>query len=85
MSVSPEPAVRAGNPSLEQTAKENVLARPFKRLAYCFSPARVVLDKEDYCHIVDARTGEVSLIEGPTRRVTTAISAASPRTQTSPP
>ena len=69
MSVSPEPAVRAGNPSLEQTDKENVLARPFKRLAYCFSPSRVVLDKEEYCHIVDARNGEVSLVEGPTRRV----------------
>ena len=68
-SSSPSPVKPTANNSLKQTAKENILARPLRRVAYNLSPTRVVLDKEEYCHVVNARTGIVSLVEGPARRV----------------
>jgi major vault protein len=54
---------------LQQRASENIIARPFRRIAYAISPERVVLDKEQFCHIVNSRTGKTLLVEGPVRRV----------------
>jgi major vault protein len=47
---------------------ENVLARPFRRLWYQLAPARVVLDQEQYCHLLDIKTGKTTLIKGPVKR-----------------
>jgi len=55
--------------SLEQIAKESPLVRPFRILLNRLNPHRIVLDKEQYSHVLDRRSGIVSLVEGPIRKV----------------
>jgi len=47
---------------------ENILARPFRWLWYQLSPEKVVLNQEEYCHLLNIKNGRTSLIEGPTKR-----------------
>ena len=55
--------------SLERIARENIIARPIKKLVYGLSPEKVTVDENQYIHILDRKTGQVSLLEGPARRV----------------
>jgi major vault protein len=55
--------------NLEQITKENVITRPIKRLVYGLRPDEVTLDKEQYAHFVNKRTGDIRLVEGPKRVV----------------
>lgn len=55
--------------NLEQLTKENFIARPFKRLAYFLRPEKIILDKEQYCYVINKKSGEIPTQEGPCRRV----------------
>ncbi|MBI5066486.1 hypothetical protein HZA97_09735 [Candidatus Woesearchaeota archaeon] len=55
--------------SLEQITKENNVLRPFKKAVYAFRPEKAFLDEEQYAHIVNKKTGQTILVEGPAERV----------------
>ena len=55
--------------TLEQLTQDIPLLRPLKRAVYALHPERLVLDHEQYAHIIDKQNGETELVEGPCRRV----------------
>ena len=54
--------------SLEQLAQESPVVRPIRQVIYALHPDRLILDREQYAHIIDKQNGETELVEGPCRR-----------------
>ena len=54
--------------NLEHLAQESPVVRPIRQVIYALHPDRLILDREQYAHIIDKQNGETELVEGPCRR-----------------
>ncbi|MFC1697326.1 SPFH domain-containing protein [Nanoarchaeota archaeon] len=54
--------------SIDQFINENIFKRQIQKIKYLFNPNKIVLDQEQYCHIINKLTGKISVLEGACKR-----------------